>query len=95
MTLKEHVALFPLLSIASQITSVTPMINSDPDDVVQLITGSSSVLSVTVRSSQITSAVGLPRSVGDDMFAGHAEIRGASLSSPSSYLTSTNNMNIQ
>ena len=56
------------------------MTNADPDDGLQETTGSASALSVAFGLTQITSAVGLPRTVDADMFAGHAVILGGLIS---------------
>ena len=63
LTLNPHVAPLPLLSTASQTTSVMPTGNSDPDFGVQEITKSASDWSITVRLPHVNSAVELPESV--------------------------------
>ena len=79
LTLKRHAALFPLMSTASHVTRVCPMVNSVPDSGLQVILTMSAELSVVVGVCHSITAVGLPISVPTSMSATHV-IFGASLS---------------
>ena len=70
----------PLLSTASQTTSVMPIGNSDPDAGVQEITKSASDWSITVGLSHVNSAVALPGSVDAVMLDGQFNISRGGLS---------------
>ena len=74
LILNPHVVPLPLLSTASQTTSVMPIGNSDPDAGVQEITKSASDWSITVGLSHVNSAVAFPGSVDAVMLNGQFKI---------------------
>ena len=77
---KVHVLLLPLLSTASHVTSVCPIVKLVPDNGLQIIFNISSELSVTSGSFQTATAYGCPGLVVKVWLIGQTSNDGASMS---------------
>ena len=80
LTMKLHVAIFPLLSTALHKTSVKPKLKTEPDEGSHTTSMSSSLLSVATPASHTTIAVDSPMSVLLARSAGQECILGSSSS---------------
>ena len=77
---KVHVLLLPLLSTASHVTNVCPIVNPIPGSGSQVTSSLSPELSVAEGCCQTASAVGWPGWVFNVWLSGHISNSGASLS---------------